>query len=248
MFQLANPLTILATGSDFSGFKINFNVDFVAIAAYVLLALGLYAIAKRRGISKPWLAWIPFGQTWILGSISDQYRYVAMGEHKSKRKAMLTLEILSCILIVVVVVIAFSMLFGIFTQLDLNLALQDPEAMASMFEEIVEDNLEQLMGSLGTMLLVLLPLLGVSLSLAILQYMAYHDIFASCDLKNKSLFTTLGIILDVLGLSVVLSAFVFVCRNKDEGMPPRKPDVEPQQPVAEPVFAPVEDSPADPQL
>lgn len=235
MFQLANHLTVLAAGSDFSGIKINFNLDFVAIAAYVLLALGLYAIAKRRGISKPWLAWIPFGQTWILGSISDQYRYVSRGEHKSKRKVMLALEIIMCVLIVVVVVVLFSVFIGIFSQLDFDTLMQNPQAAASMMEELLEYNLEQLVGSLGIMLLVLLPTLGVALALAILQYMAYHDLFASCDPKNKTLFTTLGIILDVVGLSVVLSVFVLICKNKDEGMPPRVED----QPVVEPVYVPM---------
>ena len=37
----------------------------------VLSALALYTIAKRREIANPWLAWIPLGQAWILGSISD---------------------------------------------------------------------------------------------------------------------------------------------------------------------------------
>lgn len=31
----------------------------LSLAAYVLTAYSLYTIAKRRGISNPWLAWIP---------------------------------------------------------------------------------------------------------------------------------------------------------------------------------------------
>ena len=46
----------------------------LSIAAYVLQALGLYTIAKRRGISNPWLAWVPVAWVWVLGSISDQFR------------------------------------------------------------------------------------------------------------------------------------------------------------------------------
>ena len=44
----------------------------IGIGAYVLWSLGVYTIAKRRGIRKPWLSWIPVGNLWILGSISDQ--------------------------------------------------------------------------------------------------------------------------------------------------------------------------------
>ena len=56
------------------------------IAAYILTALAIYRISCRRGLNNPWLAWIPVVNCWILGSISDQYRYVAKGETKNKRK------------------------------------------------------------------------------------------------------------------------------------------------------------------
>ena len=33
-----------------------------------------YKLARRREISCPWLAWIPFVNLWVLGSLSDQYK------------------------------------------------------------------------------------------------------------------------------------------------------------------------------
>ena len=42
----------------------------IAIVLYILLALGLYTLAKRRNIANPWLAWIPFvGQVFLLGKL-----------------------------------------------------------------------------------------------------------------------------------------------------------------------------------
>ncbi len=89
-------------GNDYSMlFESDMNVDGFAIAfyliyvlfmlmvyggTYVLQALSLYSIAKRRGIGKPWLSWIPVANTWILGSISDQYQYVVKGKVRNKRK------------------------------------------------------------------------------------------------------------------------------------------------------------------
>lgn len=35
------------------------------IAAYVFGALGLYRMAKNRGIENPWLAWVPIGSTYL---------------------------------------------------------------------------------------------------------------------------------------------------------------------------------------
>ena len=53
----------------------------------------MYAVAQRRGIEKPWLAWVPVGNAWLMGCISDQYRYVKLGQVKNKRKLLMWLEI-----------------------------------------------------------------------------------------------------------------------------------------------------------
>ena len=60
-----------------------------AVVAYILTGKSLSAIARRRGIEKPWLAWVPVGCDWLLGCISDQYRYVTYGEESNRRKKLL---------------------------------------------------------------------------------------------------------------------------------------------------------------
>ena len=80
----------------------NFGSGLVSIAAYVLLALGLYGIAKKRGIHYPWLAWLPVGNAWLLGCISDQYRFVVKGETKNHRKRMLVLSVINLALALVI--------------------------------------------------------------------------------------------------------------------------------------------------
>ena len=69
---------VLGTGL-LSGILSGIPTTLMGIAAYVLTALALYTIAKRRGLNHPWLAWIPVASAWILGSLSDQYRYVVRG-------------------------------------------------------------------------------------------------------------------------------------------------------------------------
>ncbi len=71
----------------------------IGVACYVLQALSLYSLAKRREINKPWLAWIPLANAWILGSLSDQYQYVVK-KGQSRRKVMLGLSIASCVAMV----------------------------------------------------------------------------------------------------------------------------------------------------
>ena len=74
------------------------------VPAYVLKGLGLYSIADRRGIERPWLAWVPGLNLYLLGCISDQDQAMVRGKNKNKRTALLLLVfawlILVCILTV----------------------------------------------------------------------------------------------------------------------------------------------------
>ena len=81
----------------------------LVIATYVLTALSYYTVACRRGLKNPWLAWIPVANLWLLGSISDQYRYVVKGEYKSKRKILLGLGIASMVCAMVIMGLVISL-------------------------------------------------------------------------------------------------------------------------------------------
>ena len=73
-------------------------IPLISIASYVLYALGLYTIAQRRGIRYAWLAWIPVGSVWILGSIADDYRQKARGEVKNRRTLLMVVTIVMVVL------------------------------------------------------------------------------------------------------------------------------------------------------
>ena len=77
----------------------------LSVATYVLSALGLYTIASRREIRHPWMAWIPLLNVWLMGSLSDQYRYVVKGENKSRRKWLLILNLIKAVLLLTIVIL-----------------------------------------------------------------------------------------------------------------------------------------------
>ena len=187
----------------------------LGIAGYVLTAIGLYTIAQRRGLNRPWLAWIPIVNCWILGSLSDQYRYVVKGEIKSKRKVLLVLNILLKVLsgamIGVVVAMVFSLVGGVI-------------GMGSMDERQI---FEAVMGPTVGILGLALPMAGIAIAFAVIRYMALYDVYRSVDPVNCVLFTVLSIL-----FGVTEPFFLFFSRNKDLGMPPRR-----QAPVyEEPVY------------
>ena len=202
----------------------------ISIVAYVFQSVSMYSIANRRGIKNPWLSWVPLGNLWMLGCISDQYRYVAKGQVKNKRKSLLILGIVMSLLAVVTLVIEMVVMIG---ALDAQF-MSDSEMAAMMVGLII-------------MLVVCLALLAVAVAVTVIQYMALYDLFVSCDPNNGVLFLVLSIL-----ISMAMPICMFICRKKDGGMPPRKaaaPVFVPQpayQPAQPPVVAvPVEETPVE---
>ena len=188
----------------------------VSLAVYVFTALGLYTLAQRRGLRNPWLAWIPVANVWILGSLSDQYRYVVRGQVRSKRKVLLTLNIISAVMgLVMTVVIVAAVVRWVFSF----------QAGASETEIV-----NAILGSVMGVLALCVPWAGVAIASAVLSYMALYDIYTSCDPANNTVYLVLSIL-----FGFTQAIFLFLCRNRDDGMPPRR-DAQPQyrQPAQEP--------------
>ena len=189
----------------------------VNIAVYVFIALSLYTIAQRRGISKPWLAWIPVVNVWILGSISDQYRYVVKGEIKNKRKTLLGLNIASVVLSIVMVIVVIVQVVS--AAMDIGMAGYASE--------------QEVFGVLGkfilTVALVSIPGMVIAVTGFVISSIALYDVYRSCDPENSTLYLVLSLIPGINSITKPL--FLFLCRNQDKGMPPRV-DAEPvQEPV-----------------
>ena len=175
-----------------------------SLVMYVLNAVGLYRVAKRRGIHHAWLAWVPIGSNWLLGSISDHYQYVAKQKVTSKRKVLLILSL-------ILVACLFVLIGGVVA---LVLATEGMAGDAAMVLAV------------ALMLIAYLGMLGLAIAITVFCYIAYYDLFRSCKPGNAVLFLVLSII-----FNVTLAFFVFACSKSDEGMPERRPrDPAPQIP------------------
>lgn len=187
-----------------------------SIASYVLHSAGLYTIANRRGIHHSWLAWIPVGNLWLLGSVSDQYQYVVKGKIKNRRLALLLTYIAFFVL--------YMVWFIIFIVSSLSESTADGMAAGSIIGVIVG----------------ILIALALMVLLTVFQYLAYYDLFVSCNPNNGVLFLVLSIV-----FPVTLPFFVFACRKKDDGMPPRKENA--VQQLAERLQVETDTEPAQPE-
>ena len=194
------------TSSMGASLLLNIPTFVMGIATYVLTALSLYTIAKRRGLSHAWLSWLPVADMWILGSISDQYRYVARGQIKSKRKILIWLSVISAVLSVAAITALVT-----FVVKALMIAFNGGSE-----DEILNMILGPLMGTMG----LSLPLMGVGIAVLVFRYMALYDLYLSCDPSNAVLFLVLSIL-----IGVTEPFFLIAIRNKDEGMPPRRQEI-----------------------
>lgn len=173
------------------------------IVMYVFQSLGLYAMAQKRGLKRPWLAWVPVGDCWILGSLADQYRYVAKGEVKNRRKILMALYIVLYALLIVF--FAFFIYFLI-TAISGSIGGYIPE-------ELLYESLGAAFGMLGIALLML----GVAIVWVVFLYIALYDLYKSCDPNNATLFLALSIF-----CSPTMPFLIFFLRSKEGGMPPRR--------------------------
>ena len=180
-----------------------FPSTLLGIATYVLSSLALYSLATRRGIDKAWLSWVPVLNVWIIGSLSDQYRYVVKGQYKSKRKILLILNLISLVvgLILAIVVIGVTV------------ELTTGAIYGVRGNELLNSVLGSALGATG----LALTMGGISIAAAVIRYMALYDIYMSMDPANSVLFLVLSII-----FNVTEAFFLFFSRNRDDGMPPRR--------------------------
>ena len=181
------------------------------IAPYILTARAIYTIARRRGLRKPWLAWVPVFNVWLLGSLSDQFQYVTRREDKSKRKWLLGLSALQAALWIAVIVLTIVV------------------AAAAMMGRRANVWVGPAIGLAG----VLLPLAAVTVARLVIRYIALYDVFKSLDPDNCVLYLCLSIL-----FRPTEAFFLFFNRDKDGGMPPRKQEPVYTQP--EPRYHPEE--------
>lgn len=166
---------------------------------YILNALGLYKIANRRGICHAWLAWIPLGDAWILGRISDQYQALALQRQKKRGLILLLLQSTQCILYVLILVLFFTGLAG------LEADATEVRFLTAMIPAFV----------------VMLIATAGSIAAAVFTYLAKYDLFRSCDPKNAVAYLIGCLIVKFVipTLEILQPILVLICCKKDDGMP-----------------------------
>ena len=172
------------------------------IMLYVMHGVGLSKLAKRRGIHHPWLAWIPCGQAWLLGCLSDQYQYLANGKTQYFRRWLLGLSIPVC------VISTLTYLFFVFAF---------PFMISSeTFLPYIEN-----IGSTAQSAMIWTSLINTlnlaSLVLLVFRSLALYQLFSSSYPKYK-----VPLLLISIFLETSYPILIFAVRDNDSGMPAKR--------------------------
>ena len=176
------------------------------LVIHIFRSLAIYTMGKRRGLKNPWLAWIPAGQEWIIGSVSDQYQYLTQGKNRNRRKILLILNLTATVIGWISTGLGFARVFSVLSMYG-----------SHMSYEAVE---ELIFPMTGTMLLSLVSF-GVGVAAFVFRQISMYDLYRSCDPKNAIPYLVFGIL-----FSILEPVFLMILRKRDDGMPPRKTSAE----------------------
>ena len=172
----------------------------VSLTVYLITAGTLYTIAQRREIDKPWLAWVPVGQMYLLGTISDHYQLTAKYTTTNNRKTLLWLQI------TMLALLAVAMLLSIDAMIQVRRMDNTAPDYINTWEYLVLD-------LKGIVVVALLLFVTAVLTLGA-EYVALFDLYRSCDPDSSVVYLVLSIF-----LSVTMPIFMLIVCDKDEGMP-----------------------------
>lgn len=191
MLEEMDTIPVLLSFISNYGMPITFGV-----VVYLFQGIGLSTIARRRELPAPWLAWLPLGNLWVLGSISDQYQQLTVEQVRNKKRTLLLLG-LFCL------AAAAAFAFGLWA------------AAAGMLETRYP-NLSPVVAGMGFTALFLLAG-ALWLLLRINAYIALFDLLRSCEPGKAMVYLLLCIIIYAAQPFVV-----FALRKKDNGIPLRR--------------------------
>lgn len=196
----------------------------VAIATYVLTALSLYTIGKRRFFlgRGSWLAWVPFAQFWVLGSISDDYQKTVWIREKKKRIVMLVLNIIQLLAVLLIALGVYRIMQALLTE-----GITDEESLENaLFYIRAEMNdpyhersawAQKMFGVLtrNTNLIIFWAVvtLVTAVTHVVFYYMALYDLYRSCNPDNATVFLVLSIL-----FPITMPIFMMICRKQDKGL------------------------------
>ena len=214
----------------------------IPVAAYIMTGIGLSRMARACNLRSPWLAWVPIGDLYTIGSIAE------IGASRGGKKSMPYRKILPGI------TGGFLALFLAFIILMVGFILSNPDSFESdysdesadigyvsyspddsydyVYEVYIEDTDAALALLFLLMMFFYLLIFVVAIVLTIFEYLALWHVFHLFDESNAVLYLVLSIF-----INVALPIIYLILGRKIPNLP--SPEPVNVQPVTVGAYAPV---------
>ena len=145
-------------------------IYFVSMAyaayAYIFVSLGGMRMARKAGMSNPWMFWIPCANVYALGNLADTQASLCEGKNTTYRKKMLTWTI-----VVACVAIVWAIALSVFMVVAATNGLIDENG------QVVTANVETAIGPALFFLLTSLAFLALYVVYLVIYYKVLYRIF-----------------------------------------------------------------------
>lgn len=168
-----------------------------AVVLLVLSRMGLFLLARRRGLSGAGTVWLPIGDQIMLVRLSDQYRCRFAGQTKYRKLPVIVTEMAFVVSNYLAMGwIALFLMVLMLTSGTVVFALSSPgtEMMAFFLTGVV----------------LLLFLLGVTILRTLINSRLMMDVYRSCQRKTAATWLILGILFPFLK-----PVFLFLCAKNE---------------------------------
>ncbi len=159
----------------------------ILLTFHIFAAIGISTLAKRRGYHRPWLAWIPFAQDYLLGGIADNIQF-RKGKTSYLRQILLGLSIFYMLAYIASAIQAFQWLLDV---------------MPAVLQGQVP-----VYGNSFAMVGISMFINLLSLGYTVVKSLAFYRVFQEYAGKNALLFLILSILFGIGPF------FLFAIRNK----------------------------------
>ena len=182
-----------------------------AAYAYVFVSLGGQRMARKVGMSNPWMFWIPCANVYAMGNLADTQATLCEGKNTTYRKKMLTWTI-----VVACAAIPWAIAYTVFMVAAASNGLLDENGVLITLDGA---SLEPLIGPTLFLLAVSLVFLALYIVYVVIYYKTLYRIFKLYAPNGAA-----GLVVLSVFVSVAIPAVFLKLSEREPVLPPRGED------------------------
>lgn len=186
----------------------------VLVAQYLLFGISIYKTAVLQGVSKPWMAWIPFVRSYLFGKIGDSLN--RKSGRLSKQKILLpTLSFVKAIFSVVFIIFATKLTCDI---INFVFSIMGDASVVSLLQIIDEDIIVNVISTCFSdfisLLISFIFLLIFYIWFLVVNIKNYNILYKGYAIGSAVVFTAMSTVSYIFSLIFIPPLLLFILLRK----------------------------------